>query len=279
MSAAEEKLAAAAAPDAHTTPRGPKPIRIFHYPKIVFIFPTLVVSLICWLGMLMIKDQTIAPSKTSPAVAEKQTKAEENAKVLPDAPDFNSRQNKLALLFLITFALNMLILSFDFPRFTVVAGVLVGTTVLFFLLWLSYLMDWLHPLVRALDSLYLVANSSFYGVFALILAMMYGIIFVTRWLDYWEFLPNEILHHHGPWSDLERYPTTNLKFDKEIPDIFEHFIFGSGRLVFRVANENKAIVLDNVMHINRKEQALKQIMSRMEVRITPDTDQESAGAP
>ena len=83
-------------------------------------------------------------------------------------------------------------------------------------------------------------------MFGFILLMMYGIIFVTRWLDYWEFLPNEILHHHGPWSDLERFPTMNLKFDKEIPDIFEHFLFGSGRLIFHVQNEAKSIVLDNV---------------------------------
>jgi hypothetical protein len=100
--------------------------------------------------------------------------------------------------------------------------------------------------------------------------VMYAIIFTTRWLDYWEFLPNEILHHHGPWSDLERFPTMNLKFDKEIPDIFEYFLFGSGRLIFHVPSQSKSIVLDNVLHINRKEQALKQIMSRMEVRISPE---------
>ncbi len=122
-----------------------------------------------------------------------------------------------------------------------------------------------------------MANAAFYFVFGTILLMMYGIIFVTRWLDYWEFLPNEILHHHGPWSDLERFPTMNLKFDKEIPDIFEHFLFGSGRLIFHVQNEAKSIVLDNVMHINRKEQALKQIMSRMEVRISPESP--DTGAP
>ena len=50
-----------------------------------------------------------------------------------------------------------------------------------------------------------------------------------------------------------------------------------GRLIFHVANEQKSIVLDNVMHINKKEQALKQIMSRMEVRISPDMP--DTGAP
>ncbi len=51
MSAADQKAAEAAAP--HATARGPKPIRIFTYPKIVFMAPeTLVMALICWGGML-----------------------------------------------------------------------------------------------------------------------------------------------------------------------------------------------------------------------------------
>ncbi len=272
MSAADQKAAETAAP--HASPRGPKPIRIFTYPKIVFIAPTLVMAIICWGGMHWIGNDTVRPSRRSTAVAEKQAEAVKDVKALPNAPDFKSPQNVLALSFLIVFAFNVLIMSFDFPRFTVVAGILILTTILFFLLWLSFLTDWLHPLVRLLDSLYLAANSGFYGVLAAILFLMYVIIFTTRWLDYWEFLPNEILHHHGPWSDLERFPTMNLKFDKEIPDIFEYFLFGSGRLIFHVPSQAKSIVLDNVMHINRKEQALKQIMSRMEVRISaepPDT--------
>jgi hypothetical protein len=109
---------------------------------------------------------------------------------------------------------------------------------------------------------------------ALIMAVNFGIIYATRWLDYWEILPNEILHHHGPLSDLERLPTLNLKFDKEIPDVFEFLFLGAGRLVLHVTEERKAIVLDNVLFINHKEQALKKLMSRLEVRVT--TDQEVA---
>jgi hypothetical protein len=107
---------------------------------------------------------------------------------------------------------------------------------------------------------------------ALMIAINFAIIYATRWLDYWEILPNEILHHHGPLSDLERYPTTNLKFDKEIRDVFEFLFLGAGRLVLHVTEERKAIVLDNVLFITHKEVALKRLMSRMEVRVT--TDQE-----
>ncbi len=87
-------------------------------------------------------------------------------------------------------------------------------------------------------------------------------------------MPNEILHHHGPLSDLERYPTLNLKFDKEIPDVFEFLFLGAGKLVLHVTEERKAIVLENVLFINSKEEGLKRMMSRLEVRVT--TDQEVA---
>ena len=73
-------------------------------------------------------------------------------------------------------------------------------------------------------------------------------------------------------SDLERYPTMNLKFDKEIPDVLEWVMLGSGRLVLHVPNVAKALVLDNVLFITAKEEALKKVMSRLDVRIT--TDQE-----
>ena len=120
----------------------------------------------------------------------------------------------------------------------------------------------------------MVANAEFYFLMSLIFLAIYGIVFLTRYLDYWEIMPNEILHHHGPLSDLERYPTLNLKFDKEIPDVFEHLMFGAGRLVLHVADERKAIVLDTVLHVSHKEDALKKLMSRLEVRVT--TDQEVA---
>jgi len=64
----------------------------------------------------------------------------------------------------------------------------------------------------------------------------------------------------------------NLKFDKEIPDVLEWMLLGSGRLVLHVPNVAKALVLDNVLFIRAKENALKKVMSRLDVRIT--TDQE-----
>ena len=286
--ASDPKAPPAAAPKM----RREQGVRIFTYPKIIFIFPTLIMALICWIGMYLIpdvgtfnsareKEKKVAAAKVEKAKAADAAKGlpivEGDDRLLPlqaDPVKFKRKENLLGLLFLGVFFFNMLILAVDFPRFTIFAILLFGTTLLFFLLWLGMFVNVLDPLVRVVEAVYVVANAQFYLMVSLILLAIYGIVFTTRWLDYWEIMPNEILHHHGPLSDLERYPTLNLKFDKEIPDVFEHLMFGAGRLVLHVSDERKAIVLDTVLHVSRKEEALKKLMSRLEVRVT--TDQEVA---
>jgi hypothetical protein len=275
-----------------------KGVRIFTYPKVIFIFPTLIAALICGLGMSLIRDNTIDPLKgrakmaagsesdknqaaeAAPAATNKGPAArnEERAAeaVSPRHRRFTTPQNLLGVLFLSVFAFNLLVMAIDFPRFTVVAIILLAGFGVFFILWIGAYFDVeLMNYARGLmGSIYVVANAEFYYMMALILAMIFLIIYVTRFLDYWEILPNEILHHHGPLSDLERFPTMNLKLDKEIPDVLEFLLLGAGRLVLHMSEERKAIVLDNVLFINAKEEALKTLMSRLEVRVT--TDQEVA---
>jgi hypothetical protein len=65
----------------------------------------------------------------------------------------------------------------------------------------------------------------------------------------------------------------NLKFDKEIPDVLEYLLLGAGRLVLRLPNADRAIILENVLFISAKEEALKRLMSRLDVRITTDKDE------
>ena len=256
-------------------------VKIFTYPKIIFILPTLIASLICGFGMLVIRDEVQDPTRqivvaeTKPEAAPGDAKAEESPAKAVKVRRFNSTQNILGMIFLCTFALNLLIMAIDFPRFTVLAILLTIVAASFFLLWLNVYFDLLPPVVNFLERIYAVANAGFYFSLSAILLVIYFIIWITRYLDYYEILPNEILHNHGPFSDLERFPTFNLKFDKEIPDILEYALLRSGRLVLHVANERKAIVLDNVLWIESKEAELKKLMSRLDVRVT--SDQEAAG--
>jgi hypothetical protein len=253
-------------------------IKVFTYPKLIFIFPTMVTALLCGIGMSLIGDRIEDPLK-KPAVVkagEARPAVAPEVKTIEPHQRFNTPQNLLAVLFLGIFAFNLLIMGVDFPRFSILAILLLVLLATFILLWIGAYFDYdlMRPTRILQAKIYAVANAQFYYMTALIIAVNFAIIYATRWLDYWEILPNEILHHHGPLSDLERLPTTNLKFDKEIPDVFEFLFLGAGRLVLHVTEERKAIVLDNVLFINHKEQALKKLMSRLEVRVT--TDQEVA---
>lgn len=259
-------------------------LRIFMWPKVIFLYPTAIVSLICASGMAIIQDRTHDPTKSLKVAVSAKSGVSTEVSGLSDAPAtsmsrvdrFLTPQNLFAMLFLGMFAFNLLVMALDFPRFTLVAWILGGCFILFFILWLSayFELDLMKPIHAIFASIYAVANASFYLMVFVTLFLVFAVIYVTRWLDYWEILPNEILHHHGPLSDLERYPTMNLKFDKEIPDVLEWLMLGSGRLVLHVPNVSKALVLDNVLFITRKEEALKRVMSRLEVRVT--TDQEVA---
>jgi len=276
-----------------------KGVKVFTYPKIIFIWPTLLASLVCGFGMIFISDRTHDPSKAPAADAPPASAAAGKAGMPAEARDkdrakdwtpvaqapgataaaptrrFLSTQNILAVSFLLIFFTNMIIMAIDFPRFTVFGIFLVGIIIALAVALLNEHFQVLPVLVNTLEGIYAVANAQFYFIIAIIIGVTFLIIYATRFLDYWVILPNEILHNHGPFSDLERYPTFNLKFDKEIPDILEYMLgLQAGRLVLHVASERKAIVLDTVLFIDRKEAELKKLMSRMEVRVT--TDQETA---
>ncbi len=269
-------------PSTHPEVKG---IRVFTYPKVIYIFPTMIVSLLCGIGMMVIRDHMEDPVKAAKAAAVKQQAAADVGKtepgpavVIPEKHErFSTTQNVLGVLFLGVFALNLLTMALDFPRFTILGVALLIGFVTFFILWLGAAFDirlilWVRHIM---GGIYIVANAEFYFLISAVIFLILAIVYITRYLDYWQIMPNEILHHHGPLSDLERFPTTNLKFDKEVPDVLEFIFLGAGRLVLHITDERKAIVLDNVLFINSVETALKNLMSRMEVRVT--TDQEVTG--
>jgi hypothetical protein len=273
-------------PESPSATHREKGVVIFTYSKIIFMFPTMIVALICGIGMSLAHDQTSDPlarpaeaqASGAPAIAQAPREGDRAASTQAAAPDrhrrFTTPQNLLGVLFLTVFAFNLLIMGLEFPRFSIVGVLLLVLSVVFFFLWLGayFDLDLLRPVRAIMGSIYVASTAAFYYAIVLIMAVLFLIIYFTRYLDYWEILPNEILHHHGPLSDLERLPTLNLKFDKEIPDVLEYLLLGAGRLVLHVTEERKAIVLDNVLSINSKEKALKELMSRLEVRVT--TDQE-----
>ena len=223
------------------------PSRIFlvAYPKVIFLYPTFITSL-------------LVGSYFSLAGA--------------DALDITNRMSVgLTTLFLAVFAVNMVVFSFDFPRTTsLTVFFLLAALVLGVVLLIQFYPELLPVMSRVLKSFHPLANATFFHLVSTILGLLFLAVFINAKFDYWEVRENELLHHHGFLSNLERYSAPSLRFSKEINDIFEYLLLGAGRLILHPSNEPRAIVLDNVLFITRKEDQLTRMLGALQVRIRPE---------
>ncbi|MBI1312348.1 hypothetical protein GC176_13745 [bacterium] len=216
---------------------------LISYPKLVFLYPTFIAAVVCGVLTWINGNQQTSLSES------------------------------FSLIFLGVMTLNLVVLTFDFPRttsltlFFFVAMVIMGLYLLF-----HFKPDLLPIVGKAIAALKPFANSSFFFLFAAILFVFYLAILVAVRFDYWEVGPNELLHHHGFLSDLKRYPAPNLRIDKEINDVFEYALLRSGRLILHARTESRAIVLDNVLFINSKEQMLTKMLGSLQVSLRDDDE-------
>lgn len=211
------------------------------YPKIVFLYPTYIASVLAGLLTLMLGDKG------------------------------HRIEEVVCLFFLMLTAVNLVVISFDFPRTTsltlffgfATAG-MAGT------LLLTYHPDLFGPLATFFRALKPWANAQFYFLFAVFMSILYTIVWMLARFDYWEVRANELLHHHGFMSDLERFSAPNLRISKEINDVFEYMLLRSGRLILHPTNEPRAFVLENVLNINRKEAQITKMLGALQVQLRTD---------
>ncbi len=218
----------------------PKSIFLVSYPKVVFLYPTMFAALLSGLYML-----------------------------LPQNEDRND-SHFVGALFMAVLVLNLIVFAFDFPRttsltlFFFLAAIILGTLLLF--RFNSQILPFLHKMLNAYQP---EANATFYFSIAGALAVIYLAVLINVQFDYWEVTPNELLHHHGFLSNLERFSSPSLKLDKEINDVFEYMLLRSGRLILHPSSEPRAIVLENVMGINAKEANLMKMLGALQVQVRP----------
>lgn len=222
--------------------KGPDPVFLVSYPKIVFLYPTVIASLFGAIYMLANGNVATADYAVFPA-----------------------------RLFLAVFTVNLVVVSFDFPRttsltwFFALVAICVGLWTLFHIN--ADLAPWITAQLMKITP---QANAAFYIIFTLAMFFLFGCVLVSRRFDYWEVRGNELLHHHGVLSDLERFSAPNLRIDKEINDVFEYLLLRSGRLILHPSQERRAIVLENVMFINQKEERITRMLGALQVRVRHD---------
>lgn len=210
----------------------PHSVIIRQYPKVVFLYPIFLFSIVAWA-------------------------------IERFWPDKFAMSSTLGGIFFCLFAVNMLVISFEFTRTSSVAIFLFFVALAFAFLYFD-IFPWLENLLGKID---IQMNAHFYGSMAWLFGVIYAIVLVNVRFDYYEIKHNEILRHHGYLGDVERYPAPNLKMQKEIRDILEFALLRSGRLVIHPATESRAIVMENVIGINRVEARIQQLLGKLAVAV------------
>jgi hypothetical protein len=217
---------------------------LYAYPKLIFLYPSLLLAFVTAIYLSF---------SSAPLDVENNT-----------AVVLNS-------LFLVVFGVNLVVLAFDFPRTTSLTLFFFAAAIVLSLVLLFTLKPEVLPFITDfLKRFRPLANATFYWTLTAIIGGIFAASFTTLSLDYWEVRPNELLHHHGFLSNLERFSAPNLRIDKEINDLFEYLLLRSGRLILHPSNERKAIVLDNVPFIKDKERQITQLLGALKVDIRDD---------
>ncbi|MGQ0636679.1 MAG: hypothetical protein ACT4QC_18875 [Planctomycetaceae bacterium] len=214
-------------------------IFLVSYPKVVFLYPTFLAAVAAAIYMAIAGEH-------------------------PDRADTHF----ISAIFLAILGLNLVIFSFDFPRTTSltlffgIAAVVLGLLLIF--RFNDDIVPFLHKLLAGYTPW---ANATFFFSLASVLGLIFLSVLINVQFDYWEVTPNELLHHHGFLSNLERFSAPNLKIDKEITDVFEYALLRAGRLVLHPSNEPRAVVLENVPNINAKEAELTKMLGVLQVQL------------
>jgi len=212
------------------------------YPKIVYLYLTWLASLLC--GMLV--PATFVDPDTGLLLTAAMAKSA-----------------LIGRIWFGIFVFNILVIAFEFSRirsvaiaFFIVAFVFAGIQ-----------MGYLEFVGRFLGHLDLRMNKIFYYAMAAVFSIIYLLVFLVTRFNYWEIQPNEILHHHGFLGDVQRYPTRGLRMKKEITDVLEYILLRSGTLVLDPQGEQRPIILENVISLNKVEDKIQRLLGTMKVRV------------
>ena len=200
------------------------------YPSIIYLYPTCLAAIVAGLVVTFTGAEPTAPGPTG-------------------------------IVFMLIFFANLSVTAFDYSRLTSIILVLL----LIIMLLLSSMFPQVSQTIERILTQPLFMNPTFYWVWAIGMVILFMLALIKTRIDYWEVKNNELLHHHGILGDVERWPAPNMRISKEINDVIEFFLCRAGRLVLVPANESRAIVLENVMGINRIEAKMLNLLSQLRV--------------
>ena len=166
-----------AGPTGKPTVGPPASVLLVPYPKIVFLYPTFLLAIVAAFVMNVVGVSADAPSKAGTFIS---------------------------ILFLGLLAVNLVILSFDFPRTTsLTLFFFAAAAVMACILLFKYKPELLPAVHRVLAAFHPLANATFYWSVAAILGGIFIAVLIVVRFDYWEVRPTNcctITASSATWS-------------------------------------------------------------------------------
>lgn len=258
----------------------PKVIVIRSWPKMLFLWPTALICLVLSIAQAT-TDQfgrpdappaEAAAEQAEPAAEEGEEAAEGQAAA--EKWTATSYRKVWGMIFLVVLALNLMVITFDFPRTTSLTLAIGSICFVLALILVNQRFEFVTGVSSWVEARTIYASTEFYITLFCVLMVLFVAMFIITRFDYWELTTNEIIHHHGLLGDLERFSSAGLKLNKEISDLFEFVLAGSGRIVLTIPGVQRPVVLENVLRIGYIMKNADYILNARYVRMETDENSE-----
>lgn len=219
------------------------------YSSMILLIPSFIAALVCGITQLLLNRYRDMP--------------------LEEVVKGSGYMDIIGIIFLVIFSLNLILIAFDFNRARTIIIIVLIIAVIAILLLVNAYTGFLSkgdPGDEQRPMRIYFSTQVYFGLAALFLFILV-LTLLGSLFNYYVVEGNELLHHRGIGGGVERYPATNLSVIKEYPDIIEYILFRSGTLILTPPRSTRAIVLKNVVGVNKKERTMNEILARLKVDV------------
>ena len=234
---------AALTPPAGHTPKHDHSLTIRIWPNVPILYPMALTALVC--GLFAVTEK-FTPFANGAATAAGQV---------------------AAVIFLCSFLFTLVVVTTDIVFTGALIGVFAAVIVVLAFALLNIYYHFLSDLFGWLGGFMPAANAQFYfGIFTIWAVLMIAGIIYSRF-HYIKFESNEVIVVGGVMDKRRRFSTFNMKYTKEISDVFEYWLpfVRSGRLYLRFSNESEPVIIDHVMNVDKVIERLQHVSSSLQV--------------
>jgi len=175
----------------------------------------------------------------------------------------------VGIIWIVIFTFNLFVVAFNFPTakffilflVIIVAGLVVAILYVARIINLSGAASWLAELLDVF------MNSKFFAIMTGCLGIMLLLVIISARFNVIHIEQNEVFIRRLMTGQEKRYPTSSMRYVKEIDDVFEYLAIGAGRMTFTFGPD-VTIQFDTIPMINKIADKIDQLGDSMQITLS-----------